>query len=118
MLRGELAKKKWNMKAVILFFVSIGICSTAMSADWQWSPYVSVSNVYPAAEGLIVIPAGFTNPSNACPTYFLIGLNDVNYQVKVASMLMAFAAGKTVAFAYDRSVTACESPIDRFVVQQ
>lgn len=118
-LRRMVARRRSGRSLVVHFILlSMSSAVPALAANWQWAPAQTILVLYPEGTGYIFIPSVTTNPNNACPTYFLLSTSDSNYSAKVATLIAAFAASKSVSFVYDASATTCGTPVDRFQVLQ
>ncbi len=90
----------------------------AQAENMIWADgYRTITNVYPDSDFQFYLGGDTIDNSSSCPNRFVIRHNDPNYEVKVATILTAWANNKRIKVKYDDDHTGCGTPVSMFKVE-
>ena len=104
-----------------VFILGALICSFNLFAAWKSSPYVEVTQLYPADSGLIFFTTHADTTVSSCEggKRFYLPLTDKNYNIKASVLIAAYMSKKKIFMTYDSSQPkSCAAVVNRFIVQR
>lgn len=104
-----------------LFILGVLLCSFNLYASWKSSPYVEVTQLYPADSGLIFFTTHADTTVSSCEggKRFYLPLTDKNYNIKASVLIAAYMSKNKIFMTYDSSQPkSCAAVVNRFIVQR
>lgn len=95
------------------------LLSCGMASAEVWSDLTTISKLYPYASGGYAFNTPYANSTfSSCDygTRWILLATQENYKAQVASLLLAFAAGKPIRMAIEELPASCEGRVNRFMV--
>lgn len=98
----------------------LSLVSVQAHADEFWSGDTRITQVYPDASGFTFITTYANTAVSSCDngSRWAISSSYPNYQVMVAALLTAFAAGKNVNLNITVYPAQCAGFVNRFIVKE